>query len=181
MMLNLSQKVYKINNLFSAAPSEGSSPPSSYTSTPCLLKYRFPKAYRHKTLDTQLTRTRISHEAKCLAKCKRAGVDVPAVRAVDVDAGILLLEWIEGYGSVREVLGGLPEDDADEEELDLESEQNNDMDIVQSRLERLQLSRGEPSARRGHLRADCPLQTRLCMPLDIRSGRCISKTSSMAI
>ena len=78
---------------------------------PILLKYRFPKKYRHPALSTQLTRTRITSEARSLARCARGGVRVPQVVLVDVDSGIIGIEWIDGK-SVRSVLG------ADEEMVD---------------------------------------------------------------
>lgn len=62
----------------------------------CALKYRPPKPYRHPTLDARLTRARILAEARVLARCRRDGVPVPAVYAVDEAAGWLMMEWVEG-------------------------------------------------------------------------------------
>lgn len=78
-------------------------------SRPCALKYRPPKPYRHPVLDARLTKQRILAEARILHKCRREGVPVPALYAVDVEedgadgrtnGGSLLFEWIEG-GPVR--------------------------------------------------------------------------------
>jgi TP53 regulating kinase-like protein len=63
---------------------------------PCALKYRPPKPYRHPTLDARLTRARILAEARVLVRCRRDGVPVPAVYAVDEGAGWLMMEWVEG-------------------------------------------------------------------------------------
>ncbi|SPN97298.1 related to MNORI-2 protein [Cephalotrichum gorgonifer] len=63
---------------------------------PCALKYRLPKPYRHPVLDQRLTKQRIVAEARILAKCRREGIAVPAVYAVDESAGCLYIEWIEG-------------------------------------------------------------------------------------
>lgn len=63
---------------------------------PCALKYRPPKPYRHPILDARLTRARILAEARVLVKCRRDGVPVPAVYAVDESAGWLMMEWVEG-------------------------------------------------------------------------------------
>lgn len=82
---------------------------------PVLLKYRFPKQYRHPTLSAQLTKTRITSEARALARCVRNGVRVPDVRFVDVDAGIIAMEWIDGR-SIRALLGS--EDDEEVTALD---------------------------------------------------------------
>ncbi|KAB5535131.1 kinase-like domain-containing protein, partial [Coniochaeta sp. 2T2.1] len=63
---------------------------------PAALKYRPPKPYRHPTLDARLTRARILAEARVLVRCRRDGVPVPAVYAVDEAAGWLMMEWVEG-------------------------------------------------------------------------------------
>ncbi|CAJ2502397.1 Uu.00g097910.m01.CDS01 [Anthostomella pinea] len=65
-------------------------------SVPCALKYRPPKPWRHPVLDARLTRHRILSEARVLVKCRREGVAVPAVYAVDEAAGWLALEWVAG-------------------------------------------------------------------------------------
>ena len=65
-------------------------------SLPCALKYRPPKPYRHPILDLRLTKHRILSEARVLAKCRRDGVPVPAVYALDEAAGWLMIEWVEG-------------------------------------------------------------------------------------
>ncbi|KFA67876.1 hypothetical protein S40285_04078 [Stachybotrys chlorohalonatus IBT 40285] len=63
---------------------------------PCALKYRPPKPWRHPVLDQRLTRHRILSEARILVKCRRDGLRVPAVYAIDEAAGWLMLEWIHG-------------------------------------------------------------------------------------
>ena len=60
------------------------------------LKYRPAKPWRHPALDARLTRHRILAEARILARCRRDGVRVPAVYALDDVAGWLALEWIPG-------------------------------------------------------------------------------------
>ncbi|KAG1824604.1 kinase-like domain-containing protein [Suillus subaureus] len=72
---------------------------------PVLLKYRFRKHYRHLSLDTSLTRQRIAGEARALMRCMRSGVIVPGIRMVDVNEGVLGIEWIDGK-SVRQILPG---------------------------------------------------------------------------
>ena len=72
---------------------------------PCALKYRPPKPYRHPILDARLTRARILAEARVLARCRRDGVLVPAVYAIDESAGWLMIEWIEG-APVRKGING---------------------------------------------------------------------------
>ncbi|OAQ97238.1 hypothetical protein LLEC1_08192, partial [Akanthomyces lecanii] len=48
------------------------------------------------TLDARLTKHRILSEARILAKCRRDGVRVPTVYALDEAQGWLMLEWIPG-------------------------------------------------------------------------------------
>jgi TP53 regulating kinase-like protein len=69
-------------------------------SQPASLKYRPSKSYRHPLLDARLTKHRVLSEARLLARCRRDGVDVPALYAVDGEAGWMLSEWIGG-GTVR--------------------------------------------------------------------------------
>jgi TP53 regulating kinase and related kinases len=87
---------------------------------PILLKHRFPKQYRHPTLDGSLTRARLAGEARALLRCLRSvnfdywfrfiqnpgrcGVSVPGLRFVDSTSGVLGIEWIDGE-SVRTLLG----------------------------------------------------------------------------
>ncbi|KAF2238120.1 kinase-like protein [Viridothelium virens] len=80
-------------------------------STPCALKYRPSKPYRHPILDKGLTRQRILAEARVLVRCRKEGVRVPAVLAADWEAGWLLLEWIPGW-TIRRCLDAFltPED-----------------------------------------------------------------------
>lgn len=70
---------------------------------PAALKVRPTKPWRHPTLDKRLTRQRILAEARVLVKCRREGVPVPAVLAVDWEAGWSVAEWIEGT-TVKEAI-----------------------------------------------------------------------------
>ncbi|KAF2185695.1 kinase-like protein [Zopfia rhizophila CBS 207.26] len=79
-------------------------------STPCVLKYRPPKPYRHPTLDKRLTKARLLAEARVLVKCRKefmgvegAGVSVPAVLGADWEMGWVVLEWVDGW-TVRKCL-----------------------------------------------------------------------------
>lgn len=75
---------------------------SFISSQPAALKVRPAKPYRHPLLDRRLTRQRILHEARCLVKLVKEGVNVPAVLGLDWEgetesAGAwLLMEWVEG-------------------------------------------------------------------------------------
>ncbi|KAF1967186.1 serine/threonine-protein kinase bud32 [Bimuria novae-zelandiae CBS 107.79] len=76
--------------------------------TPCVVKYRPPKPYRHPILDRRLTKARLLAEARVLVRCMRDGVAVPGVLGADWEAGWLVLEWVEGR-TVRKVLDGWAE------------------------------------------------------------------------
>ncbi|GAA5960345.1 hypothetical protein JCM21900_006537 [Sporobolomyces salmonicolor] len=111
---------------------DGSSTPSTPppAAVPLLLKHRFPKQYRHPTLDALLTRQRLTSEARALVRCLKAGVKVPALRVIDVREGVVGMEWVDGW-SVREVLGGGQEEDQGgvEEEEDEVAELAEEVDI----------------------------------------------------
>lgn len=88
--------------------------------TPCALKYRPPKPWRHPILDQRLTKHRILSEARILVKCQRDGVRVPAVYAIDESAGWLMLEWIQGTPvrvNINKWLGSRTEGIADDARL----------------------------------------------------------------
>ncbi|KAL7942447.1 kinase-like protein [Trichoderma barbatum] len=89
-------------------------------SIPCALKYRPPKPWRHPILDQRLTRHRILAEARILSKCRRDGLRVPDVYALDEAAGWLMLEWIQGTPvriNINQRLGNRTEGIEDDEEL----------------------------------------------------------------
>lgn len=103
-------------------------------STPCALKFRPSKSYRHPTLDARLTRHRILSEARVLTKCRREGVSVPAVYALDWEGGggshgggWMMMEWVEGQtvrGVLDDWLKGQPKIDwADSEQANQEGAQ----------------------------------------------------------
>ncbi|KAI0472973.1 tyrosine protein kinase [Xylariaceae sp. FL0804] len=70
----------------------------------CALKHRPAKPWRHPALDARLTRHRILAEARVLARCRRAGVPVPALYALDERAGWLAMEWVRGGRTARQAL-----------------------------------------------------------------------------
>lgn len=118
-------------------------------------------------LDANLTKSRIQAEARALARCAKVGIAVPGVRVIDMETGILGMEWIDGW-SVREMLGGgaEEEDEDDEDELEAlhdmtleEKEQvmskREHVDAKKRRLQeadgaldRLRISQGKPSVHR---------------------------------
>ncbi|TIB00885.1 hypothetical protein E3P94_01663 [Wallemia ichthyophaga] len=73
-----------------------------------ILKWRFPKKYRHATLDRSLNKQRIQSEVKALNRAESLGVQVPRVVFTDSRDGMVAMEWLNGY-SVREWLGSKAE------------------------------------------------------------------------
>ncbi|KAF2078029.1 hypothetical protein CYY_000667 [Polysphondylium violaceum] len=62
----------------------------------CIVKERFVKAYRHPTLDQKISGKRILQEVRSLNKCKKNGIDVPALLLVDVPSNRIYMEYIDG-------------------------------------------------------------------------------------
>jgi TP53 regulating kinase-like protein len=71
-------------------------------------------------LDQRLTRHRILAEARILAKCRRDGLRVPAVYAIDEVAGWLMLEWIGGEPVRKSINARLGDRKAEDVERDEE-------------------------------------------------------------
>ena len=64
--------------------SSGGTSSSSSSFRAAICKERFAKSYRHPTLDARLTKSRTRAEARCLARCRKAGVRCPAVLGVEL-------------------------------------------------------------------------------------------------
>lgn len=69
----------------------------------CVVKERVKKSYRLPVLDRKLAHRRLVQEARCIMKCRRAGVATPCILLIDEDAGRLYLEKVAG-GSVKAFL-----------------------------------------------------------------------------
>ena len=100
-----------------------------------LIKHRFFKRYRHPALSNSVTASRTVSEARALVRCARHGVHVPRLVCVDETRGILGMEWIEGP-SIRQWLGGLPEDgeEASHAAAPSEYKQNSAMEKIGEQL-----------------------------------------------
>ena len=68
----------------------------TFLGRPCVVKERFVKQYRHALLDTELSLTRTTREARLLAKCRKLAIRAPTVYFVDQRARKLYLERIDG-------------------------------------------------------------------------------------
>ena len=114
-------RVWKIPypNTLSGEMSKASLPSASRH---LIAKERFPKRYRHPTLDARLTKQRSRMERRILQKCAKN--HIPCPRVVDVRAtsesapqgskedSILCMEWLIDYWTVREYLEDLVETQA---------------------------------------------------------------------
>lgn len=69
---------------------------SFYNKKTSVVKERMRKTYRVPELDMKLNKTRLLHEARCIAKCKKVGVPVPDIYMVDTVNFKLHMECIEG-------------------------------------------------------------------------------------
>lgn len=66
-----------------------------YNGQQCLVKERFPKKYRHPTLDNQITKERMRAESKAVTRCTAAGVRVPKVFQMDLNTRKVHMEYFE--------------------------------------------------------------------------------------
>ena len=79
-----------------------------YLDLPAVRKERVPKGYRHPDLDRSLRAHRTKNEARLLREARSAGVRTPAVYDVDLSAGTMTMELLEGE-KVRDLIDGRPE------------------------------------------------------------------------
>ena len=77
-------RLWLIDNYFTIVSSSGGTSSSSSSFRAAICKERFAKSYRHPTLDARLTKSRTRAEARCLARCRKAGVRCPAVLGVEL-------------------------------------------------------------------------------------------------
>lgn len=82
------------NLLFQGA--EGRVYESLYLGKPAIIKERLKKSYRVPELDQKINKQRLLQEARCMVKCRRAGVVTPCIYLVDVTNNRLYQERIIG-------------------------------------------------------------------------------------
>lgn len=65
---------------------------STYLTVPAVIKERLSKKYRVPELDVKLNKQRLLQEARCMVKCRRAGVRTPwLVALIDCSTPIVVL------------------------------------------------------------------------------------------
>jgi TP53 regulating kinase-like protein len=83
---------------------------SKYMGRTVVQKYRVKKAYRIKEIDTQLIASRTKEEAKLIAESRSYGVSVPLIYDVDLNEGIIIMEYLAGK-RVKDILNSLKEEE----------------------------------------------------------------------
>ena len=76
---------------------------STFLSRPAIVKERVSKAYRVRELDIKINRQRLLQEARCIVKCRRAGISTPSIYLVDQMNNRLYMEKIQG-STVKAIL-----------------------------------------------------------------------------
>ncbi len=69
---------------------------SSYLGYIVIEKKRIKKRYRIKNIDDRLISSRTKGEAKLISDSRKQGVSVPIIFDVDLDEGIIIMEYIKG-------------------------------------------------------------------------------------
>ncbi|KAI9282892.1 kinase-like domain-containing protein [Umbelopsis sp. AD052] len=100
----------------------------------CIVKERFSKTYRHPVLDKQLTHRRVSQEARCLFRCRKAGIDTPALYMVDPEAATIYMERILGRILKDIIIEGKADTDVLADAIGAALAKMHDVDVVHGDL-----------------------------------------------
>eukprot|EP00743_Colponemidia_sp_Colp-15_P008243 GILK01008944.1.p1 GENE.GILK01008944.1~~GILK01008944.1.p1 ORF type:complete len:244 (-),score=23.16 GILK01008944.1:132-824(-) len=76
----------------------------NFLSRPTIVKERFEKKYRHPALDAKLTKQRITTEVRCMARCRKAGIETPCVYFVDPRFNRIYMEYLADCITVKQFL-----------------------------------------------------------------------------
>ena len=76
----------------------------TYLGQKAIAKERFPKHYRHPTLDEQLTRERFKGEVRSIIRCKSAGVRTPTIYLADAQTSVIVMEYLEDAVTAKEFI-----------------------------------------------------------------------------
>lgn len=75
-----------------------------------IVKERFSKKYRHPQLDERLTKERLKGEVRSLMRCKMVGIRTPTIYHVDMESGILVMEYLSSAPTCRDYIENLLND-----------------------------------------------------------------------
>ena len=84
--------------------------PSKYMDYDVVLKNRIRKIYRIKSIDDQLISYRTKEEAKLMIDARKQGVSVPIIFDVDLQNGIITMEYIKGK-RIKDIFNDLNKND----------------------------------------------------------------------
>ncbi len=73
-------------------------------------KRRIHKSYRIKEIDNQLISSRTREEAKLMIEARKYGVSVPIIYDVDLEKGIITMDYIKG-DRIKDILNSLKEEE----------------------------------------------------------------------
>lgn len=76
-----------------------------------IVKQRFPKTYRHPTLDAKLTKSRLNMEARSIMRARKLGVVTPTLYYVDTHQSAIYMEHVEGRPLKDLIRAGMTEQD----------------------------------------------------------------------
>ena len=79
----------------------------SFLGQKAILKERFPKKYRHPTLDQQLTKKRLKAELKLLIRCKKLGIRTPTILFADADKSRFIMEYLSEAVTSRDLINSV--------------------------------------------------------------------------
>lgn len=79
----------------------------SFLGQKSIAKERFSKKYRHPQLDDRITKERLKGEIRSLMRCKLANIRTPTIYYVDMNNGILVMEYLESAITCREYIDSL--------------------------------------------------------------------------
>jgi Kae1-associated kinase Bud32 len=81
---------------------------SKYMNFDVIKKRRLKKGYRIKQIDNSLISTRTKEETKLIIEARRAGVSVPIIYDVDLQNGVITMEYLKGK-RIKDILNDIDE------------------------------------------------------------------------
>ncbi|GAB1597348.1 EKC/KEOPS complex subunit Tp53rk-like [Argonauta hians] len=77
---------------------------TTFYGRPCVIKERFPKSYRHPSLDKILTQQRLKAEIRAMLRCRMNGIPAPVVFFTNLDNGCIYMENIINSSTVKDYI-----------------------------------------------------------------------------
>ena len=83
---------------------------SKYLGRDVIKKHRIKKVYRIKEIDNYLISSRTKEEAKLITESRKQGVSVPIIYDVDLEKGIITMEYIKGK-RIKDIFDKISDDE----------------------------------------------------------------------